>query len=58
MKKLLIVITDQQNTKLRNVANQTGLSLSELFRRAFDRTYGNSGPLTIKEPKGRYNANR
>jgi ribbon-helix-helix protein len=38
-----VTLTDEQYARLRTLSRQTGLSMSELVRRALDRAYGNRG---------------
>jgi hypothetical protein len=53
MKKTLLSLTDQQMAQLRKYKEITGLTLSDLFRRALDKAYP-----ADKEPKGKYNARK
>jgi hypothetical protein len=47
-----ITLTEEQYSRLRSLSRDTGLSLSELVRRALDRTYTARGQDALSESFG------
>jgi predicted CopG family antitoxin len=51
-RRIQITLDDQQYARLKALSEETGLSMSELIRRALDRTYARPGSAALEATFG------